>query len=218
MKVSIGPYKNWIGPYQIADKIFFWVKKYPITEEQESRWDYKLHDRFGAWLAGTWVNSLCNWIHSKKGRKIAIRIDKYDTWGMEHTLALIILPMLIQLKENKHGAPYVDDEYVPEELRSTSVPSKENEWDTDDNHFKRWDWVLNEMIYAFECEANEDWENQFYSGEHDIEWIKRDGNMSEMTKGPKDTFKIDREAMDKAQKRCDNGRMLFAKYYNSLWD
>jgi hypothetical protein len=137
---------------------------------------------------------------------------------MKHTLALIILPMLIQLKENKHGAPYVDDEDVPEELRSTSAPSKENEWDTDDNHFKRWDWVLNEMIYAFDCEANEDWENQFYSGKHDIEWIKRGAGMSEMTKGPKDTFKIDREAMDKAQKRCDNGRMLFAKYYNALWD
>ena len=100
MKVYIGPYLSWIGPYQIADKIFFWVKKDP-TEEQESRWDYRLHDRFGAWLAGTWAKTLCNWIHSKKDRKIAIRIDKYDTWGMDHTLALIILPMHI----SSHSRP-----------------------------------------------------------------------------------------------------------------
>ena len=53
---------------------------------------------------------------------------------MDHTLAMIIVPMLKQLKETKHGAPFVDDEDVPEELKSTSAPAKENDWDTDDNH------------------------------------------------------------------------------------
>ena len=24
MKVKIGPYKNWFGPYQLAEKILFW--------------------------------------------------------------------------------------------------------------------------------------------------------------------------------------------------
>lgn len=38
-------------------------------------------------------------------RRIDIQIDKYDTWNMYHTLALIIYPMLIQLKETKHGVP-----------------------------------------------------------------------------------------------------------------
>jgi hypothetical protein len=58
--------------------------------------------------------------------------------------------MLKQLNKVKHGAPIVDDEDVPEELRSTSAPPKEDIWDTDANHFKRWDWVMNEMIWAFE--------------------------------------------------------------------
>jgi len=39
-----------------------------------------------------------------------ILLDPYDTWNMDHTLALIIVPMLKQLKATKHGAPCVDDE------------------------------------------------------------------------------------------------------------
>jgi hypothetical protein len=80
-----------------------------------------------------------------------VKIDRYDTWSMDHTLSPIILPMLKQLKEAKHGAPFVDDEDVPEHLRSTAAPAKENEWDTDANHFARWDWAMSEMIFAFGC-------------------------------------------------------------------
>jgi len=95
----------------------------------------------------------------ERARKISIRIDKYDTWSMDSTLALIIHPMLIQLKQTKHGSPWIDDEDVPEELRSTSAPPKENEWDADDNHHARWDWVLDEMIWAFETHLDD--ESQF---------------------------------------------------------
>ncbi len=44
---------------------------------------------------------------------------------MDYTLSHIVVPMLKQLKETKHGAPFVDDEDVPEELKSTSAPPKE---------------------------------------------------------------------------------------------
>ena len=52
----------------------------------------------------------------RTNRKIEIRIDKYDVWGLDHTLALIIHPALVLLKEQKHGDPQVDDEDVPEEV------------------------------------------------------------------------------------------------------
>ena len=42
MKVHIGPYKNWFGPYQLAEKLLFWMDKDK---------DDKVHD-FGSWLAG----------------------------------------------------------------------------------------------------------------------------------------------------------------------
>lgn len=160
---------------------------------------------------------------ASKPRKKEIRIDPWDTWSMDHTLALIIYPMLIQLKETKHGAPFVDDEDVPEELRSTSAPPKETDYDTDDNHFKRWDYVLDEMIHAFECEVEEDWERQFHSGKIDIFWEESDLEIGgektyTMKHGPNHTHEFDREAHDIAFERRKNGLRLFAKYYHSLWD
>ena len=174
---------------------------------------------------------------STKERKVSIRIDKWDTWNMDHTLAMIILPMLIQLKADTHGAPITDDDDVPEELRSTSAPAKENDWDTDDNHFKRWDWILDEMIWAFGQKNIEDWEEQFYSGKshtmmqfydenkqpigEPVEW---DGPRpekyahAEMVKGPNDTFKMDMEGLKKHHDRMKNGFRLFGKYYENLWD
>lgn len=146
MKVNIGPYRDWIGPYQIADMVFFWV---PRNIDDDDRWDSRMRWDFGNWLAGTWVAKFCEWVHSKKHRKIKIELQDYDTWSMDHTLALIILPMLKQLKATKHGSPFVDDKDVPKRIRSTSAPAKKNEWDTDEFHHDRWDYVLDEMIWAF---------------------------------------------------------------------
>tara|TARA_A200000113_G_scaffold204972_1_gene200971 strand:- start:101 stop:529 length:429 start_codon:yes stop_codon:yes gene_type:complete len=128
-------------------------------------------------------------------QKVEVHIDPWDTWSMDHTLAPIILPMLIQLKKEKHGAPCVDLEDVPEELHPTNT----EEWqklyneggETDDKFFKRWDWVLDEMIYAFDCKANKD----------DV--IMRFEDMKEVKA---------------EQDRISNGFRLFGKYYESLWD
>jgi hypothetical protein len=132
--------------------------------------------------------------------------------------------MLKKMKETKHGAPFVDDEDVPEGLRSTDAPPKENEYDTDANHFKRWDWVLDEMIQAFECHVDESWEDQYRSGVHDVVWevsaTDDDGKPKyyQMKDGPNNTYKCDYEALEKHQKRNQNGFRLFGKYYQNLWD
>jgi hypothetical protein len=222
MRVKIGPYKNWIGPYQIAEKILFWKDKYE---------DDTVH-KFGRWLSGdktekgSWAKNetpslllrFCQWIESKRERKVKIHIDGYDTWNAHSTLSLIIVPLLKKFKETLHGSPLVDDEDVPEHLRSTSAAPKENEWDTDEHHHARWEWVLDEMIWAFE-QDNNDWEHQFYSGKVDMCSKKTDdANWSELVEGPNHTFEIDREGMEKHQARINNGRRLFAKYYEGLWN
>jgi hypothetical protein len=227
MKVYIGPYRDWIGPYQIAEMLCFWAKK----EKDEFGFPKKpdwVHD-FGTWLSGgeekeSLLLKLCNWIHSKKERKIKVHLHDYDTWSADHTLAHIILPMLKQLKATQHGAGFVDDEDVPEGLRSTDAPPKENEYDTDANHFKRWAWVLDEMIQAFECHVDESWEDQYRSGVHDIVWevsaTDEEGKPKyyQMKDGPNNTYKCDYEALEKHQKRNQNGFRLFGKYYQNLWD
>lgn len=137
-------------------------------------------------------------------QEVDVHIDKWDTWDMDHTLAHIVVPMLVQLKETKHGAPFVDDEDVPEELSSTSAPAKENDWDIDDNYFKRWNWVLDEMIWAFEQKLIT-WEDEYYD-------FDSDHKLGDVPK------RWNEEGMQAHQTRMSNGFRLFGKYYENLWD
>jgi hypothetical protein len=210
MKVVIGPYKNWIGPYQIADMIFFWQEKY----NDDCKWADRAH-RFGKWLSEKSDGSdstllrFCQWIESKRSRQVYVKIDKYDTWSMDHTLAYIILPMLKQLHATKNGAPCVDDEDVPDNLKSTSAEPKENDWDTDSNHFLRWDYVLGEMIWAFEQQADNA-DSQFYDHGKDIPGEDFMDSVRRM--------KVDEAGLKAWYERKKNGYRLFGKYYEALWD
>ena len=251
MKVKIGPYKRWFGPYQLAEALCFWAK--PVKDEWgiESKPDW-VH-KFGEWLAHgsnapdpTLENPVSNWnddrpntllykfllwIDSKKNRTVKVHIDPWDTWNMESTLGHIVRPMLKQLKAGKHGAPFVDDKDVPKHLRSTSAPPLSQEdkdvGAVDDLHFKRWDWVMDEMIFAFESldgGENEDWEDQFFSGEHDWTSVATEFDengkpkLFRLDKGPNDTSRVDMKGMKAYQKRISNGFRLFGKYYQNLWD
>jgi Zn-finger protein len=232
MKVKIGPYINWVGPYQIANALCFWAKETKDECGIPRKPDW-VHN-FGTWLAedrngkDSWLSNVCNWIHSKQKRQVYVRIDKFDTWSMDQTLAHIVLPMLEQLKVTKHGAPCVDDEDVPNELKSTSAEPKENEWDTDSNHFLRWDWVLDEMIFAFECKLDEDWDAQFWTGEYgDFKSIPTGEQfLNPITNKLEDTYTMeitgnrecDWDGRKQMQDRITNGLCLFGKYYEALWD
>jgi hypothetical protein len=212
MKVYINNYReHWLSPYTVLEKVFFWKKEIDYDDPTIVKWANRLEPASKALL------KFLDFVHPKINY---IKIDKWDTWSMDSTLAQIILPMLKQLKDTKHGAPFVDDEDVPEELRSTSAPPKENEYDTDENHFKRWDWVLDEMIQAFECKVNEDWEEQYSTGECNYIFVKEesDPNFSRMVEGPNHTRKTDWDALKAHSKRNKNGYRLFGKYYEGLWD
>ena len=131
-------------------------------------------------------------------RLVDIHIDSWDTWNMDDTLALIILPMLEQLKETKHGSPYVDIEDVPPELQlhgGTRHELAQYDMFASDEHDKmcydaihaRWEWVMDEMIWAFEM-MNSD---EFYDG-----------------------LQYERDV----HQRMSNALTLFGKYYRGLWD
>lgn len=236
MKVKIGPYKNWFGPYQLAEKLMFWVPK----EKDEYGFYHtakKVHD-FGEWLAHgevlpetkvgerspcfkerktTWLYKFFTWIDSKKEQTIKVRIDPWDTWSMDHTLGYIILPMLKQLKKTKHGAPFVCMEDRPLNLQCYKEPE---DYNTDKFHFEAWDWVLDEMIFAFECKSGsfQNWENQFHTGVTDTQWIKQEDGNYMMVKGENDTSVYDADGHKQFHKRITNGFRLFGKYYENLWD
>jgi hypothetical protein len=220
MRIYINRYRDhWISPYTILEKVFFW-REIDYDEPIIEKWSNKL-------------NPFCEMLQKVRDKinpKINyVKIDRWDTWSMDHTLSYIILPMLKQLKESKNGAPNTDDEDVPEELRSTNAGPKEDEWDVDDLFFKRWDWILDEMIFAFECKLDDSWQEKFQSGE--IDWVfkkteetyynavtQKEEHLSQTVHGPNHTYKCDYEGMRVVEDRIKNGFRLFGKYYQALWD
>ena len=143
-------------------------------------------------------------------RKVEIEIHPYDSWNADHTLALIALPLIKQLKETKHGSALVDDEDVPEEIRSTAAPPKENEWETDEFVQARWEWVLDEIIWALEQNTDYDAESKFY----DLSGVNKEDNVMQQIKH----IKVDREGLEAHQKRVQNGFRLLGLYWQGLWD
>lgn len=210
MKVHIDKYKDFFGPYKAVE----FLKYFGVSDEMQDR------------IADKLPMAPFHWIDKIRGpRKTKVHIDRWDTWSMDHTLALIIHPMLIQLKNTKQGSPHVDDEDVPEHLRSSAAtPLTQDQierGEIDALHHERWNYVLDEMIYAFACEIDENWEDQFHSGEIDHVWVETEENgqkMWELQVGPNHTHVFDHEAQTEAMNRRANGRMLFAKYYHALWD
>lgn len=238
------PRNHWISPYTMLDYLFFWTEwskcsRWTLEQSLEDsrrvlRGEKSQYVERPDWC-DAWsdrlepVSQAIQWVLDRVHPEIKyIRIDRWDSWSMDHTLSPIILPMLKQLKASKHGSPLVDDDDVPEELKSTSAPPKENEWDTDGNHFQRWDWVLDEMIFAFEHKLDDSWQDAYRSGEIDMLWVPVDKEGNEVPKGqhqyyqmkdgPKNTYKCDYDGIREVEKRIQNGFRLFGKYYQGLWD
>ena len=222
MKIHIGPYINWIGPYQIAEKLLFWLNKYE---------DDRVH-KLGQFFAHgfhkptsnifsleyerehkTWLYKLCEWIHSKRERKVKIHIDPYDTWSMDSTLSMIMLPMLKQLKEQKQGTPWVDKDDVPTELHV-----EDSEYPVE----AYYSWVINELIWTFEqLQPDYDWEDQYTEGEIDfvsVPYFKNGKKIGyTLEHGPEHTYEVNMDARAKHQARIDNGLRLLGKYWKTLW-
>jgi len=202
VKVYLSKYRyHWISPYTVLEKVFFW-REIDYDEPIIDKWS----DRLTPICQG--IQKVLDFIHPKINY---VKIDRWDTWSMDYSLSHIVVPMLKQLKETKHGSSFVDDEDVPEELKSTSAPPKENDYDIDENHFKRWDWALNEMIWAFEQNLDDKSEEKFF--DH-TEWDEGEKDFGKNLH----KIKIDQPGLKAHQDRKANGFRLFGKYYSGLWD
>ena len=137
-------------------------------------------------------------------RKISVKIDKYDTWSMDHTLSHIIVPMLIQLKKTKQGIPndMLTEEYnklctsMDYHLEKENGPLHKKEKALFKEAIKKWNDILDKMIWSFkEIRSDHKGENKFWK---------------------KDSF--DNEGHKEYYKRVNEGTELFGKYYMNLWD
>lgn len=179
MKVYIGPYKNYYSVYAFLESLRFIPERY--------------HDAIVDSLFGGILVSIFDAINEVvPDRTVKVRIDKYDTWSMDHTLAKIIHPMLVQLKNDGDIIGIVKNEDVPEELR---LPDEDKAYFSEAEHeevlLKRWHYIIDEMIWAFK-EIASDYKSVDY------------GAMTE-------------KELDAYHERYSKGAVLFGKYYSQLW-
>lgn len=168
---------------------------------------------------------------SSNRRKIDINIDPYDTWNLDHTLSLIILPALIQLKNTKHGVPNAFAETGGEDYHDQLSFDfvKEDQNEMFDKKVKEWEQTLDKMIWSFQQIALEDIDDQYHHGTPKYDWIKTDkqypnpltGKMEatyQMIDKNPDEHWYDYVGHQLHEERIQEGLNLFAKYFRNLWD
>ena len=185
MKVYINKYRNhWVSPYTIAEKLCFWREI-----DYREPWVQRLNKILEP--VCTTLYNVLDKIHPKIDY---VKIDKWDTWNMDSTLAFIIHPMLVQLKATKHGHPSGLTE-------------------------KKWNKILDEMIWAFEQITLDGNDEQFWIEHGEIDWDA--GEYDERGLKPvlwKKKAKVDWKGLKKHHTRIDKGLELFGIHYRHLWD
>ena len=165
-------------------------------------------------------------------RRIDVQIDPFDTWGLDHTLASIILPALIQLKNTKHGIPSEFTDRIGGDFDNHLVFDfiKEDDDKVFDQLCEKWNEVLDKMIWSFlQLSIEDDYDSQYHHGKMELDWIKSDHTYADPITG-----KVEKtyQMVDKNpaghwydvvghtlhEERIQEGLDLFGKYYRNLWD
>jgi len=134
----------------------------------------------------------------RKNRADTINIDDHDTWSLDYTLARIIHPALIRLKEIKHGYPELwEDGMVTHHNWDNQLHFDFIDEDVETEYLiKKWDNIMDKMIRAFGL------------------IIHQDDHKSAAFESEKGYSKY----MVEYYETIDEGLDLFSKHYHSLWD
>lgn len=164
-------------------------------------------------------------------RDINVIIEAYDTHEFDYTLALIILPALMQLKQNTKGMPISLQDiggtnyenqlcfsFYQEDIDSASYNKKTQEWDT----------IMDKMIWSFIQIIEDRYKDLYSHGEPDLRFQMSDKKYHNPVTGLEEpTYDIvnknedywyDTVGYEEHKKRIQEGLDLFAKYYTMLWD
>ncbi len=168
----------------------------------------------------------------ERQRKVNIEIENFDTWSLDHTLACVILPALIQLKHTKHGVP---GEFVSRiggdmDRNYTFEFIQEDDNEVFDQLCEKWNEVLDKMIWSFlQLSIEDDYDHQYHHGKVDYEWVESDYSYTDPITGKTEkTYQMkdknpgshwyDYIGQEEHDKRIQEGLDLFGKYFRNLWD
>lgn len=153
-------------------------------------------------------------------RRVDIKIDNFDTWNLDHTMAMILYPALIQLKEVKHGVPSEFAEVGGEDWISQQSFDFYTETNAEcfDLGVARWNETLDKMIWSFQQLCLDDYTDKYHHGEMKMGWKETTNGMSEMVDENPSEHWYDAVGAMLHEERIQEGLALFGKHYRSLWD
>ena len=164
-------------------------------------------------------------------RKTQVRIDNSDCWSLDHTLAKIIYPALLHLKEIKQGIPNDIADVGGENFVDQDCFDfyEESHSEAFNRSCEKWDEILDKMIWSFQQLTLEDYSQQYHHGKPEYEFVeteklynnpitgKLERTYSMVDKNPSEHW-YDSVGHQLHEERIQEGLDLFAKYYRSLWD
>ena len=142
-------------------------------------------------------------MRKSKGKWVASR---RDVWDLDYTLSPIIFAGLVKFKETIIKSKY------------SGVPSLFVKGDdVTDEEVKEWHSVIDSMIYAFDKDNMPD--IQDYNFKINIEHGEKANGSTQIFLNCDNEEEKQRyyKDLEDHQKKCEEGRMLFAKYYENLW-
>lgn len=144
-------------------------------------------------------------MRKSKGKWIA---SVRDTWSLDYTISPIIHAGLKKFKEELEKAKYSG---VPSDFVS------DNNEVTEQN-VKDWHNVLDKMAYAFDINSEPDSKDFNFKTEMLFgEKTDRGTTPVEIVVDNEEEKERYYEVLKEHRNKCTEGRMLFAKYYESLW-
>lgn len=142
-------------------------------------------------------------MRKSKGKWVASR---RDVWDLDCTLSPIILAGIVKFKETIIKSKY------------SGVPSLfvKGE-DVTDEDVKEWHNTIDSMIYAFDKDNMPD--IQDYNFKINLEHGEKANGSTQIFLNCDNEEEKQRyyKDLEDHQKKCEEGRMLFAKYYENLW-
>lgn len=153
----------------------------------------------------------------ERKRVVKIKLDSWDSYDATATIAMIVVPILKDLKEKKRGTPvsmYPEDHVCWKLETESEEEYQAREKAAGDAAEKLWDEILDKMIFAFESYINTDWEDKFWIVHPELDWNEQE---AEKPLKWKVEGQFDREGYDAYKEKIQEGLQLFAKHYGSLW-
>lgn len=162
-------------------------------------------------------------------RNINVEIEDFDTFDCFYTLSYIILPMLLQFKNNMHGVPNSFTQETASGQLSLFEETKEESDQWFEQNYLEWEKTVDKMIWSFQQILFDNYTDKYHHGKPNYNFLETKMKVTNPVTGKLEkTYELvdsnpndhwyDYIGHELHDERIQEGLDLFAKYFRSLWN